>query len=287
MQEPQPKAIVSVYDAGSTMTVKRPSYSGASKGGPGGPRGSIKAFSRASRRRLLRRVAKLDRDVLPVFATLTYPSAYPADPEEWKRHLNSIWAKRLRRVYPNAGYIWRLEFQRRGAPHFHLILYGIDGSLDVFRKWLSATWYDAVASGDEKHLRAGTNARQTRSSRGTMKYMAKEVGKTHQAKLSDDYPDGIGRWWGVKYKNALPWSGQTYRTIEDATADKLMRLMRHIAELRGREYHSLTIFTDGRFWKERLDDVIELFESGDDALPPRRPLASLQAAEDRIKAQEQ
>ena len=262
------------------MTVKRTVYSGASKGGPGGPRGGIRAFSRASRRRLLRRVAQLDKRVLPVFATLTYPAAFPAEPEEWKRHLNSVWAKRLRRIYPEAGYLWRLEFQRRGAPHFHLILYGIGGPLSKFREWLSQSWYETVASGDEKHLRAGTNARQTRSSKGTMVYMAKEIGKTRQATLTDEYPDGIGRWWGVKHKESLPWSPLRHRTISDKTADRMMRLMRKIAELPGREYHSLTIFANGQFWADRLDEIIELYEGEGGA--PVRPLAQLRKVETEL-----
>ena len=229
MKEPESAAIVSVYETGSSMSVKRSLYSGASKGGPGGIRGSIKAYSRASRRRLLRKVAQLDRGVSPLFVTLTYPNAYPSDPEEWKRHLNSVWAKKLRRRHPKSGFIWRLEFQQRGAPHFHLLLYGVEEALRDFQTWLSRSWYDSVASGDEKHLRAGTNAIQTTPGKGTMVYMAKEVGKTKQA-IAADYPEGIGRWWGVKYKDDLPWSDQKYRTITDPTANKIIRLMTKLAE---------------------------------------------------------
>lgn len=281
MKEPAPKASVSIYKTGSALTVRRRIYSGASKGGPGGPRENIRSFSRASRRRLLRKVAQLDRSVLPVFATLTYPLEYSPDPTEWKRHLNSVWAKRLRRQYPNAAYIWRLEFQRRGAPHFHLILYGATGSIEEFRQWLSLSWYETVQSGDEKHLRAGTNAKQTRSSAGTVGYMAKELGKTSQASLSDDYPDGVGRWWGVKFGGSLPWSPLEHKTISDADADRIIRLMRRHAKLRGREYHSLTVFANGPFWSERLEDILAL---GQEGAPSENPLASLVKAERRVRA---
>ena len=160
-------------------------------------------------------------------------------------------------------------------------MYGIDEPLDDFRQWLSRSWYESVASGDEKHLRAGTNAIQTEPGKGTMIYMAKEVGKTKQA-VAAGYPDGIGRWWGVKHKDNLPWSPQKYRTITDPTANKIIRLMTKIAELRSREYHSLSIFADGQFWSERLDDIIELFEDGAEVELPKRPLARLVAAENRL-----
>lgn len=45
-----------------------------------------------------------------------------------------------------------LEFQDRGAPHYHILITGI---LD--RQELSRMWYDIVNSGDPRHLQAGTS----------------------------------------------------------------------------------------------------------------------------------
>lgn len=270
---------VSVYKTGSIIEVQRAKYSGTSKGGPGGIRNNISKFSRASRRRLLRKVARLDRNVLPLFLTMTYPSSYPDDPTEWKRHLNDVWAKRLKRKHPQAGYIWRLEFQKRGAPHFHLLVYGVDSEIEIFRRWLSESWYDVVASDDEKHLRAGTNARQTRSAHGAMVYLAKEIAKTKQADISDTFPDGVGRWWGVKFKDKLPWSEVEHISISDQDADRLIRLMRRHARLKSREYHKLSVFCDGALWSNRLEEILNLPIWRE---PPKRPLRRLAEVEERL-----
>ena len=86
----------------------------------GGKRGTVSEFSHASRRRLLRLLATLDPAQKYAFLTLTYPADFP-DVENAKTHLRAFY-KRLKRKNDSLAAIWRLEFQRRGAPHFHLIL---------------------------------------------------------------------------------------------------------------------------------------------------------------------
>ena len=80
------------------------------------------------------------------------------------------WSGRLKREYPEAAFIWRLEFQKRGAPHFHMLLYGVNVSMKVFRQWLATSWYEVVDSGDERHQRAGTGAERMDSFRAAMNY---------------------------------------------------------------------------------------------------------------------
>ena len=59
----------------------------------GGIRDRVRGFSRASRRNLLRRLASINRSAFSafkgriIFVTLTYPHAYPEDPEGCKNHL--------------------------------------------------------------------------------------------------------------------------------------------------------------------------------------------------------
>src|SRR5262245_28394097 len=127
----------------------------------GGQRGTIRGFSRASRRRMLRWVQTIDREMsgMPLFVTLTYPGDWPGDPRRWKRDLDA-WLKRLRRAQPAAWAVWRLEPQRRGAPHYHLLVFGVD-CLPI--EWLSRTWFEVVGSGDLRHLVAGTQVQRVRS----------------------------------------------------------------------------------------------------------------------------
>ncbi len=49
-------------------------------------------------------------------------------------------------------YFTVLEFQDRGAPHYHILITGI-----IERQKLSRMWYEVVGSDDPRHLQAGTS----------------------------------------------------------------------------------------------------------------------------------
>ena len=93
-----------------------------------GIRGRIKGFSKVSRRTLLRRFASINRTAFSAFkgrlisVTLTYPAEYPEDPHLCKRHLEAF-HKRLERRYGRFAAFWRMGIQKRGAFHFHLLLF--------------------------------------------------------------------------------------------------------------------------------------------------------------------
>ena len=79
--------------------------------------------------------------------------------KEVKKHLNAflMWLRRRGYVY-----FWCLEFQQRGAPHFHLFLGKRTGQAagDIvrLRREIALSWYRIVASGDPRHLRAGVRS---------------------------------------------------------------------------------------------------------------------------------
>lgn len=88
--------------------------------------GVITEWSRKSRSSMCRTFAELDYSPLvesgriPAMVTLTYPGDWEAvapTGTSVKRHI-MLWRKRFQREYGEpARYIWKLEFQRRGAPH--------------------------------------------------------------------------------------------------------------------------------------------------------------------------
>lgn len=138
--------------------------------GPTG--GVITEWSRKSRSAMCRTFAELDYTPLvesgrvPAMVTLTYPGEWEAvapDGASVKRHM-VLWRKRFQREYGEpARYIWKLEFQRRGAPHIHLWMTppmspGRSGR--GFAQWLSETWAHVVDHPDPeqraRHLLAGT-----------------------------------------------------------------------------------------------------------------------------------
>ncbi len=103
---------------------------------------------------------------VPAMVTLTYPGDWEVvapDGASVKRHM-VLWRKRFQREYGEpARYIWKLEFQRRGAPHIHLwmappISPGRSGR--GFAQWLSETWTQVVDHPDAeqkaRHRLAGT-----------------------------------------------------------------------------------------------------------------------------------
>jgi len=80
---------------------------------------NVTEFSDRSRKALARTVFATDK-VFKSFITLTYPAIFPSDGKQVKSDLNRFltW---LRDNY-ETDYIWWLEFQKRGAPHMHILL---------------------------------------------------------------------------------------------------------------------------------------------------------------------
>lgn len=168
----------------------------------GSVRGKIKGFSKKSRNRMLRRLMKLKWDEIKsgkhsemvngVFVTLTYPSDYSQNWEVWKAHLRAL-RERIRREFGDLPGLWKLEFQERGAPHFHVLLYFPEGiSISWIRPWFSRNWFEVVGSGDPKHLKAGTNVGRVHGKAGKlMRYLSKYLAKAQAVERP------TGRIWGV------------------------------------------------------------------------------------------
>src|SRR5215217_6670980 len=129
----------------------------------GGIRDKVRGFSRESRTNLLRRLASINRGAFRAFKgqlisiTLTYPHEYPEDPELCKNHLKAL-RKRLQRKFGTFAAFWRLGIQKRGAWHFHLLLFVRPsvGPVDELRRFISSSWYEVTGKVSEGHLRAGT-----------------------------------------------------------------------------------------------------------------------------------
>ena len=90
--------------------------------------------------------------------------------------------------------VWRREFQRRGAPHYHIAIWNTP---TMSARWLSRSWFEVVGSGDDRHLAAGTKLEFPRSRNAWVSYLAKELGKTHQSTCARLYRGGVGRSWGI------------------------------------------------------------------------------------------
>jgi hypothetical protein len=86
---------------------------------------------------------------------------------------------------------WFLEFQKRGAPHFHVFL---NGRVDKMR--VAQRWYEIVGSEDLNHRLAGTRIELLREQHAASAYAAKYASKVEQKEPPEGFTD-VGRFWGT------------------------------------------------------------------------------------------
>jgi len=172
-------------------------------------RGKIKGLSSASRKRLLDLLASLEfGSVFSVHIVLTYPDKYPTTIRA-KQNKRSM-LERIRRRFPETSGIWRIEYQKRGAPHFHLLLFDLPfvPKEDVQLWWSDIIGYPrAFTSIDAVDAKA--------AGRYVAKYIAKKDGvepervqicDTDKPTKSETENDSPGRSWGVFNRKKLPFA---------------------------------------------------------------------------------
>lgn len=195
-------------------------------------RGLVTVFSRSSRRRMQQKLSKIRGLKTGFFATLTYPDAFPQEPDIWHRDLKVL-IQRLRRLSWASMGMWRLELKPRKtgeycgylAPHFHLLIFPTDPlkspRLALLRRWLRMAWYDVAHNSDTHQGRAGTQIDPITSRRHAMNYVNKYAAKV-EGSFSIIAP--IGRHWGVWGNMDL--SASIRALITHAQLVELKRLMR-------------------------------------------------------------
>jgi len=223
----------------------------------GGIRGGIVGFSRQSRYRLMQMIGSVRRDAeLPDFVTLTYPANFPTV-EQSKRDLK-IFLQRLARKYPEAGYIWKLEPQERGAPHFHMLVWGCKTN-ELFL-WVVRNWYDIAGQGDTNALLfllgslrdSKPCVAKVRSWRGVWSYASKYLGKTFEvAQWGNTW---TGRFWGLGKKENIPFGQEITIDADLPDVVQIMRFQRRYAHIKGRSQNSLTIFCDADQWINKIQN---------------------------------
>lgn len=202
--------------------------------------GIIRGWSRRSRARMVSSISELDlaplllQEGAPAMVTLTYPGEWLSvapDGPTVKAHLQAFF-KRFERAWgtPWMG-IWKLEFQRRGAPHFHLLMVppsgeagtarraeheakvalwkagvgkrprwkGAVGDGMTFRAWLSLNWADIVAHKDPeermKHTKAGTGVDYQEGDRARDPKRAAVYFGKHGSFAAKDYQHIVPEEW--------------------------------------------------------------------------------------------
>lgn len=174
------------------------------KGRPA-PRGFIVSFTKASRRRLIKLFARLNPKFRgrKTFVTLTF--AGTPKPKEAKAALKRF-LMRWSRAYPKASAVWRMEFQERGAVHFHLIAFNLPF---IPQHLLQQVWTDCT--GEDRSI---VDIRRIKTMKGVMHYCSKYVAKLPGAEGAtsldcapyqhDETSESVGRFWGYWQKENIP-----------------------------------------------------------------------------------
>lgn len=200
------------------------------------PRGQISTFSAKSRKRMLLQVNKINTTKItgkPLFITLTYPRDFSPDFHVWKRNL-ATFNKVLIRKFPQIVILWRLEFQERGAPHFHLLILNTDSKtflpgLVSMRQIVKTSWFRIVDSKQPEHLDAGTEVDLIQSWRGVLHYVSKYMAKTKQSYPTIQEIEFTGRFWGIANRKLLPIDETTVE-LSEAEFHRLRRIAKAFLE---------------------------------------------------------
>lgn len=184
------------HEGGMVSTVlKSPlhRYQPDQKQGKRGKRGKIVTFSAASRVRLMQKVAQVRRGEPCHFVSLTFPSDIPA--ARAKEHLWAFW-RRLERKYgaEKIGMIWKMEPQKRGVWHFHLLVWGIKYLPHMLAK---KAWSEVIGSEDiAGAFHRGVDIKFVPSVLNVLRsYVAKYFSKDCAEILQHD---DVGRIWGSR-----------------------------------------------------------------------------------------
>jgi hypothetical protein len=153
-------------------------------------RGLVKTFSDNSRLRLQRLLAKVNfsnyADIY--FMTLTYHQVRERPASYYIRDLK-VFLQFMKRNYGARDYVWRLEFQKRGVPHFHVFIFsdGVNYKLrqPVHVRSLKRAWSDLVEPGDRAHRIFGLSVKLVTGYRQASFYLSKYTAKEADVELTD------------------------------------------------------------------------------------------------------
>jgi len=171
-------------------------------------RKEITDFSSQSRGRLFELFNSLKLNRRATFVTLTYPTS-AVNQFEAKRHLRAFF-KRIERMYSGRKItgIWRMEFQERGAIHFHIMFFGLPF---IHKTTIAALWSQVTHTYNPFTRIEGVSGHKK-----LINYVAKYVGKvnggsedgfnslTYLSAYQFQQGEKIGRVWGYINKKDLP-----------------------------------------------------------------------------------
>lgn len=167
-----------------------------SEGTPVRRKGDIQRFSKSSRLRLMRKLNRVQSQLLtePIFITLTHRHGSHTN-EEFQHCFLKSFLPRLKEIIPEACWIWRLEPHRNGKPHYHLIAWSfrkkITISSEFYARKIRKAWRNSINQHDRAAELYSCKIEPLGSHKKVMAYVSKYV-----AKEDDQQGEKIeGRRW--------------------------------------------------------------------------------------------
>ena len=206
-----------------------------------GDRKEIKEFTRKSRLNFLKRTSDINWKKIPrdrqYMIGLTYEieayEKYRNDGRAIKDQLDQFFRELdifMRSNHVSWSAVWVLEFQKNTHnPHFHMVvildknIHSKGKTIWLLREWIKPTWA-RIIGGSEKSERVGTDVQGIKGS--VIGYFAKYCGKKGIQKRVPEGYEGLGRFWGVRGRKALPWLEVVRVFIEYDEGVMIKRLIR-------------------------------------------------------------
>lgn len=153
----------------------------------------IHGFSKASRKRMIDGLASWKNLTNKAFfITLTYHEEWGEHFSAWKRDIDVL-IKRMRRAFPSIGGVWKLEFQRRGAPHFHLIVCADEFKTpQMLWAWFTKAWGEIAHESSIYKGEYATRVDKVNSHRHAMHYAAKYMSKETPQAVDEETGEILG-----------------------------------------------------------------------------------------------
>jgi len=228
-------------------------------------RGNVVFMSHQSRINLRRAALRFPWDELGRVAlvTVTYQKRhgekgeFPMDGKVVKAHARTLWKRFERRYGVRPRGIWIIEFQERGAPHYHIFMEipeaeADEDPYDSFRWWALNAWSDLLMDSgwgfDERAHSGNRSARVNAMEMGTRvnvspawytaelaaaevaQYLYRHAEKVGQKVVPDGFVN-VGHFWGVL---GVPRGRNEYEVCCAQAGKLISRVLRELAVRRER-----------------------------------------------------
>ena len=244
-----------------------------------GRRGGISKLTPATMRRLKRDLGEVEADSHAYTFCLTYPDQFPTA-KIAREHFNKLskWCSRKR--WRTFGAHYKREPQKRGATHFHILIYCNEGEYQAkecanawLRKWCTISSEGQSDEEKAKQLEWHLHENNFERMRGDsfFDYLGKYIGKDGGNMPEGYVNEGGGKWWGRINRASIPYALEVDETPEiDLRMQR--RIMRAIYKLRERKMQGSldaqnSVAESPRLQRDKLERVLYQMHKGQGMTP--------------------